>query len=206
MIPGPDNRGFATLAARLAGPTRRFILAALMLPLVAGLAAAPGEAAPSKGHVYLYRGLMNVFSLGMDDIAKQLRAQGIEATVYNHMSWPTVAEEIAAAHKSGKVRRVVIVGHSAGAAAVTSTTAELDRLGVPVHLAIGLDPLTSRKVSKNVRRYINYYVWGQPVSKGDGFKGNLQNVNLKGANVDHFNIDKDKAVQARIISAIRSAL
>src|SRR5580658_6728771 len=34
--------------------------------------------------VYLLRGFLNVFSLGMDDLARKLQADGIPATVTNH--------------------------------------------------------------------------------------------------------------------------
>jgi hypothetical protein len=35
-------------------------------------------------HVYLMRGLMNVFSLGMDQLAVLIARHGIEASVHNH--------------------------------------------------------------------------------------------------------------------------
>jgi hypothetical protein len=53
-------------------------------------AAAPAKAmkeiheAASRPHVYLMRGLMNVFSLGMDQLAAAIAGHGIEASVSNH--------------------------------------------------------------------------------------------------------------------------
>ena len=38
----------------------------------------------SRPHVYLMRGLLNIFSLGMDQLAAQIQSHGIDASVYNH--------------------------------------------------------------------------------------------------------------------------
>jgi hypothetical protein len=186
--------------------------AALALAVLLGLTvgASAQSAHQSRAHVYLFRGVMNVFSLGMDEIADQLQKQGIQATVYNHLSWSSVADEAAAAYKSGRVRTIILIGHSAGATAVTMAAEQLGRLGVPVKLAIGLDPLTHQTASGRVGRYINFYVGtgaGQTVAKGQQFTGTLQNVNVgKDPNIGHFTIDKDKGLQAKVISAVRSAL
>ena len=113
----------------------------LLLPFGAGPAlAAPNSAATaSTAHVYLLRGVLNIFSLGLDDIAAQLQAQGIPVTVANFASWSSLAEEAAAAYKSGRIKTIVLVGHSSGATALPDMVAKLDQLGAPVKLAIGLD-------------------------------------------------------------------
>ncbi len=185
----------------------------LALPLLLALtlgASAQGTSARGGVHVYLVRGLMNVFSLGMDEIASKLQAQGIHATVHNHMVWSSLADEAAAEYKSGKTRTIILVGHSAGAAAIASMATRLGQLGVPVKLAISLDPVTRQTVSGHVGRYVNYYVGngaGEPVSKGSKFSGSLQNVDVKSnPNLGHFNIDKDQALQQKVIRAIRAAL
>ena len=70
----------------------------LLLPIGANPARAvtnPASAA-STAHVYLLRGVLNIFSLGLDDIAAKLRAQGIPVTVANFASWSSLAEEAAA--------------------------------------------------------------------------------------------------------------
>src|ERR1700756_3761041 len=45
------------------------------------------SASKSRAHVYLLRGAFNVFSLGLDDIADNLRMQGINVTVHNYLVW-----------------------------------------------------------------------------------------------------------------------
>src|ERR1700680_849368 len=44
----------------------------------------PQSAPLGPPKVFLLRGLMNVFSLGMDDLAERIKADGIPATVTNH--------------------------------------------------------------------------------------------------------------------------
>jgi predicted esterase len=163
-----------------------------------------------RDHVYLLRGFANVFSLGMDQIATKLQHRGIDTTVDNYLSWPTLAEEAAAEYKSGRVRTIILVGHSSGAVAVTSMATRLSELGVPVKLAIGLDPTSHMTASGHVDRYVNYYIangFGDPVEKGRQFSGVLQNIDLEHmSDVSHFNIDKDGAVQGMVMRDIQAAL
>ena len=160
-------------------------------------------------HVYLLRGAFNIFSLGMDEIAEKLHRYGIYATVNNYLAWPSLAEEAAADYKAGRVRTIILVGHSSGATAVTEMAARLGELGVPVKLAIGLDPTSRETASGHVDRYVNYYIangLGTPVTKGKQFNGVLQNVDVeKNQELGHFNIDKNQALQQKVISEIRAA-
>ena len=57
-----------------------------LLLLVLPIGASTGNAgAPASGaHVYLLRGVLNIFSLGLDDIAAKLQQQGINVTVANY--------------------------------------------------------------------------------------------------------------------------
>jgi hypothetical protein len=184
--------------------------AALSLFLLASVIGVSGAQVTSSSHVYLLRGAFNVFSLGMDQIATRLQQQGIPTTVANYLSWPTLAEEAAEEYKTGRVRTIILVGHSSGAVAVTSMATRLGEVGVPVKLAIGLDPTSHVAVSGHVERYINYYIangFGDPVEKGPGFSGALQNVDLEHMpDVSHFNIEKNRAMQGKVIRDIQAAL
>jgi hypothetical protein len=184
--------------------------AALSFFLLASVLGVSGAQVASSSHVYLLRGAFNVFSLGMDQIATMLRQQGVATTVANYLSWPTLAEEAATEYKSGSVRTIILVGHSSGAVAVTSMATRLSELGVPVKLAIGLDPTSHVAVSGHVDHYINYYIangFGDPVEKGPGFSGVLQNVDLEHMpDVSHFNIEKNRVMQGKVIRDIQTAL
>jgi predicted esterase len=192
-------------------PLRVAALSLLMLALSIAVSLAQATLNPKpRDHVYLLRGFANVFSLGMDQIATRLEHQGIDTTVANYVSWPTLAEEAAAKYKSGRVRTIILVGHSSGAVAVTSMATRLSELGVPVKLAIGLDPTSHMTASGHVDRYINYYIangFGDRVDKGPQFSGVLQNVDLEHmSGVGHFNIEKDRAVQGMVMRDIQAAL
>jgi hypothetical protein len=178
-------------------------LALLLLPLVGN----PANAAPaaSDAHVYLLRGVLNIFSLGLDDIAARLQQQGINATVANYLSWESLADEAAAEYRSGRIRTIVLVGHSSGATVLPDMAARLDQLGAPVKLAIGLDSVFQTSVAGHVGRYLNFYVAngaGTQVAKSRQFHGALENVDVGGMGVGHLTIDKNLAMQQRVISAI----
>lgn len=192
-------------------PLQVAALSLLMLALSIAVSLAQATLNPKpRDHVYLLRGFANVFSLGMDQIATRLQHQGIDTTVDNYLSWPALAEEAAAEYKSGRVRTIILVGHSSGAVAVTSMATRLSELGVPVKLAIGLDPTSHMTASGHVDRYINYYIangFGDRVDKGPQFSGVLQNVDLEHmSGVGHFNIEKDRAVQGMVMRDIQAAL
>ena len=119
--------------------------------MMAGFGARPGMAQP-RAHVYLLRGLMNIFSLGMDTLAEKIQRHGIYATVHNHTEWETLAEQAAAAYRAGKEGPIIIVGHSLGADAVMQMSAYLGRKGVPVALAVPFDARGSYATSSNVGR------------------------------------------------------
>jgi len=177
----------------------------LMLPLGAspGTAAAPAAAAGT--HVYLLRGVLNIFSLGMDQIAAKLQAQGINATVANYLSWASLADEAAAEYRSGRTKTIILVGHSSGATALPDMVARLDHLGAPVKLAIGLDSVFRTSLTGRVGRYINFYVAngnGEPVARTSQFRGELENVDVGRLGMAHLTIDKSEVMQQKVISAI----
>ncbi len=204
----------SSLPGQVVQALRAAALTLLLLGVSLGVSAA-GKAAPAaaprpQNHVYLLRGAFNIFSLGMDEIASRVERMGVATTVTNYLGWESLADEAAAAYKSGRIKNIILVGHSSGATAVTEMAARLGQLGVPVKLAIGLDPTTHMTATGNVARYVNYYVaggLGTSVDKGKQFTGNLSNVDLeRNHNIGHFNIDKSRAVQDLVIRDIRAAL
>jgi hypothetical protein len=182
-------------------------LSVMVLSTGAPVAAAPAAAAhASTAHVYLLRGVLNIFSMGLDGIAAKLQAQGIPVTVTNYLGWASLAEEAAADYKSGKVRTIILVGHSSGATVLPDMVARLDQLGAPVKLAIGLDSVFRTSLHGRVGRYINFYIAngnGEPVKPTSGLHGTLENVNVQSVpGVGHLNIEKNEIMQRKVISAI----
>jgi len=179
----------------------------VLLLLISPITLSPGNAAaPASGtHVYLLRGVLNIFSLGLDEIAAKLQQQGINATVANYLSWSSLADEAAAEYKSGRTKTIILVGHSSGATALPDMVARLDRLGAPVKLAIGLDSVFRTSLSGRVGRYINFYVAngnGEPVAKTRQLHGELENVDVGRLGMGHLTIDKSEIMQRKVISAI----
>jgi hypothetical protein len=178
----------------------------LALPVGAAANAATPASATTGAHVYLLRGVLNVFSLGLDEIASKLAAQGIPTTVVNYLSWSSLADEAAAEYRSGRVRTIILVGHSSGATVLPDMVARLDQLGAPVKLAIGLDSVFRTSLSGRVGKYINFYIAngnGEPVAPTRQLQGSLENVNVQSVpGVGHVTIDKNEIIQRKVISAI----
>jgi thioesterase domain-containing protein len=160
--------------------------------------------AQPRAHVYLLRGLMNVFSLGMDTLAEKIQRHGIFATVHNHTEWETLADQAAAAYRAGKEGPIIIVGHSLGADAVMQMSAYLGRKGVPVALAVPFDARGSYATSSNVGRLLNLTHAGYGyMSRGAGFHGSLSNMDVSSdRNIDHLNIDKSARLHTQVLAAI----
>ncbi|MDU6241246.1 MAG: hypothetical protein E6614_20195, partial [Bradyrhizobium sp.] len=146
-----------------------------------------------------------------DDIAAKLDAQGIPNTVANFVSWSSLADEAAAAYRAGRIKTIILVGHSSGATALPDMINKLGQLGVPVKLAIGLDSVFKTKlVGGNAERYINFYIAsgaGEPVRRDDGFHGKLENVDVQSVpGVGHITIEKNRIMQQKVLGAIDSVV
>jgi len=165
----------------------------------AGLASRDGAA--SRPHVYLMRGLLNIFSLGMDQLAVQIERHGIDASVYNHTLADGVVNEIVTKYRAGDHGPYILVGHSLGADAVMTMAQRLNGLGVPVALVVPVDGTGSYLAPKNVACVLNLtqrdYAYMRP---GAGFHGMLNNVDFSGdPGIDHLTIDKSPRVQAQAL-------
>jgi hypothetical protein len=213
MKPSHADTGFLRCSPVLDRARRpRLHVLAIAVLLLLPISAPPASAAPNSAsaaataHVYLLRGVLNIFSLGLDDIAAQLRAQGIPVTVANFASWSSLADEAAAGYRSGRIKTIILVGHSSGATALPDMVAKLDQLGAPVKLAIGLDSVFRTKLSGRVGRYINFYIAngaGEPVATSGQFQGKLENINVQDVpGVGHMSIEKNQIMQRKVISEI----
>jgi hypothetical protein len=84
-------------------------LFALAVGTVAAFAANPDREQP-RAHVYLLRGLMNIFSLGMDTLADELKGHDVYATVQSYSEWQILADQAAADYKAGKEAPLILIG------------------------------------------------------------------------------------------------
>jgi len=176
------------------------VLAVALLRCDGALAAEP--------RVLLLRGWLSVFSGGLDRLADELRAMGIDAEVRRHLYWTTAVSEILRDRAAGKIGPLILVGHSQGGNDAIEIARALQISHVPVDLVVTLAPYMPKPVPANVGRAINYYQgggWGSPLTPDAGFRGKLSNFDLAGdPSIFHFNIDKNDRIQAEILREIGS--
>lgn len=198
--PNRRRRWFAGLAL-----SSLILSAAAATPIAAK---EPGhEAAAAHARVYLMRGLMNIFSLGMDQLAAAIARHGIAASVYNHAQADEIANQIAARYRAGDHGPIILIGHSLGADAVMQMAQSLNRNDVPVALVIPFDGTGSYAAPKNVACVLNLTQRNYAYMRaGAGFHGKLSNVNVSGdAGIDHFTIDKSPQLQAYALKSVLQA-
>ncbi len=162
--------------------------------------------AAEQPRVLLLRGWFGVFSTGLDTIAKELKAKGIDAEVAGHLAWSSAVEDILKARAAGKSGPLVLVGHSQGANNVIDMARELEKHNVPVDLLVTLAPFMQEPVPANVLHAINYYQapgWGAPLEAAPGFHGKLDNVDMASdLTVFHITIDKSTKIQNEIAGEV----
>jgi hypothetical protein len=184
------------------------LLASLtLLPAGAQSAARNSQHEVSRPHVYLMRGLMNIFSLGMDELAAKIARHGISAEVYNHTQADIIVSEIATNYRAGNHGPIILIGHSLGADAVMMMAQSLNQKGVPVSLVIPFDGTGSYAAPRNVACVLNLtqreYAY---MRAGAGFHGKLSNVDVSNdASIDHFTIDKSPRLQSYALNSVLQA-
>lgn len=187
---------------------RRFaVIGALAALLLVPFGSSPSMA-QSRAHVYLLRGLMNIFSLGMDDLAEKIQKRGVYATVHNHSEWQSLADSAAAAYKAGREGPIILIGHSLGADAVMMMAQYLERKGIPIALVVPFDGTQSFSTPKNVQRLVNItqrdYAY---MRKGSGFKGSLFNMDVSSdQSIGHISIDKSPRLHAQVVGYVLAAV
>jgi hypothetical protein len=160
--------------------------------------------------VILLRGWFGVFSTGLDGLAEELKAKGINAEVAGHLSWTKAVSEILRERAAGKTGPLILVGHSQGANNVIDMARALEPQKVPVDLLVTLAPFLQSPVPANVLRAVDYYQspgWGAPLKADAGFHGTIANNDVAGDwTITHISIDKSTKVQADITREIEAVL
>jgi hypothetical protein len=163
----------------------------------------PQAQGPAK--VYLLRGFLNIFSLGMDDLAAKLQADGISATVMNHADADFVASQIMTEYNAGEHGPFVLIGHSLGADAIVEVADALARYNIPVALVVLFDGTEPHQIPPNVAAAINYTKHFM-IAPASGSRGSVSNVDLSGdASIDHLSIDTVPSLQAQTLNYVLQA-
>lgn len=159
--------------------------------------------AQAATHIYLLKGLANVFSTGLDTLSDELTKRGYQPEVSNHIEYESLADEAARKQKADK-GAIIIIGHSLGADAAVSMAELLKTKGAKVLLLVTFGPDDQRQAPSNVAHVMNFNFGENNITKGPGFKGTIKNVNLIGhEGINHFNVEKIESLHAAVIAEIQ---
>jgi len=201
MVSKPDN-----LHSKIM--TRRSLLFAGAALVLYGSAAQAAPKTPSRkspqADVYLLRGFGDIFSTGIDEIGRQLQANGVDAHVEGHQAWRFVLNRILADQRNNPRAPVVLIGHSLGANAVIDIAASLEKKGIQGAYMATFAATAPAPLPGNIRRVVNFYFkqdgWGLPLTPGPRFRGSLDNRDFSGMkDIGHFNIEKQRPLQNEVV-------
>lgn len=160
-----------------------------------------------SGEVYMMRGLANVFSRGIDEMAEALRERGVDASNFSYTQWQEIADDIIRRSQGKKLSfPIIIIGHSLGANESSKFANYLGEHGVKVARIVTFDPVENGVVGKNIGKVTNYYLpksEGNQIVASDDFTGEVENIDVSN-NVDitHTNIEKNQTFQEKIIDNV----
>lgn len=182
----------------------------------------PKSSQPLVGNAYLQRGLIGLFSGGIDSLTEEISKDGIDAHVWQEDQHEETAKTVAAVYSKYRNDHepIILIGHSLGADDSIIVARALDEVNVPVDMLITIDATRPPKVPKNVKVCYNYYqpsifdgtgiLRGIPLETDPGFTGKLYNMNVRAEyknllewDTNHVNIDKNKKIHADIIEKMK---
>ena len=177
----------------------------LVAVVFAGLTASSANA--HAAHIYLLKGLANIFSTGLDVLHDELVQRGFHnSTVESYTDYDSLAVEAATLEKKGQ-GPIIIIGHSLGANAAILMAQKMNALHAPVALIVSFGPTLNVAVPSNVERCVNYYTGDFAIRRGSGFKGTLTNVDFTSdPDINHLNIEKVESLHRIVIAKIQAIL
>lgn len=199
-------------------------LGALLLILLSGTVPSRADSGPPRGTVLLVRGVMTIFSLGLDDLAAKLPCHELEVQVVPTSWSPHATRHIAQRYMRGELDGpLVLIGHSLGGDMLPGLARQLGASGQVVDLMIMIDATNPSDVPMNVRRCVNLYqsnfspTWfrvfrGVPI-RATNPATQLVNVDIRqfpeiqeAATLHHFNIEASDWVHQVVICEIQHLL
>ncbi len=189
------------LAATLAGPAGAQPAGMPPIPVPA-----PHQDAEVAGHIYVFRGFADVFSIGMDDLAMKLANAGYDTTLGSYVDWMPTAEEALRRYRADPARaRIAIIGHSFGANAGLAMAAWLGLSSVPVDLLVTYDPTFALiSVTGNVRYTLNFYA-GPPLGYALVSRPGAPVENVDRSELSHVEVAKAAELHERTMAAVATA-
>jgi len=163
----------------------------------------------THGRVIVLRGLANVFSRGMDKLAKDFKALGIPVLLSNHSRWQMIAADLIKEYKANpkETAPIILIGHSLGGDASIVMSNWLAQNGVPVRFVVIFDAVAqTHPIIGGVQEVLNFYKpkgYGQEVKAAASFRGEIRNVDLTDRkDINHVNIDEDPVLQAEVTADV----
>jgi pimeloyl-ACP methyl ester carboxylesterase len=173
----------------------------------------PAAGAYPVGRVIVLRGLANVFSRGMDAIAKDLKARGVNVNLQNHSRWQSISAQLIADYRADpkQIAPIILIGHSLGGDAAIVMANWLIQNRVPVRMVVVFDAVGQiHPIDAGVEEVVNFYKpkgYGKEVKASANFSGMINNVDLTDrTDIDHLNIDKDPVIQQEVIASVMKIL
>jgi hypothetical protein len=163
----------------------------------------------THGRVIVLRGLANVFSRGMDKLAKDLKALGVPVMLSNHSRWQTISAKLIEEYRADpkETAPVILIGHSLGGDASIVMSNWLAQNGVPVRFVVIFDAVAqTHPITGGVEEVLNFYKpkgYGQEVKAAPSFRGEIRNVDLtERKDINHVNIDEDPILQSEVTADV----
>ncbi len=148
-----------------------------------------------QGHVFLMRGFLGIFSLGIDTMADYLNAHHIvRAAALDYYRRPQFVNTLVADSDRGILKGpLILCGHSWGADEQIRAARALGAHGVKVQLLLLIDPITPPLIPPNVERCVDIYkswgwtgwplCWGASVQVQNADRTQLTDTDLRYARV-----------------------
>jgi hypothetical protein len=110
-----------------------------------------------SGRVYLIRGLLNIYSLGMDSLARKLREDRVDARVSPWMSHVDLSRHLIKTYREGNREPICLIGHSQGVDHALSVARALQKENMNVHLMVSIEEWISHEIPSNVDRVVTIH-------------------------------------------------
>lgn len=172
-----------------------------------------------KPHVYAMRGLLGVFSTGMDTLVDKINHKlHYPAVALSHLESKKLIDHIIRQKQQQKLNGpIILVGHSYGADSIVDVAQQLEHAQIPVQMLIPIDNTASKTIPANVKKVVHVHSGASAFSQmlfgwGRAFKVDQKRTKLLEVNtskraafkqVNHFNIDEHQEIINYLLKTIK---
>jgi alpha-beta hydrolase superfamily lysophospholipase len=168
----------------------------------------------------LVRGVLTVFSLGLDDLAQELQQQDLDVQVVPAALATPAVERMARQYADGELDGpLVLIGHSLGGDLLPRLAQRLAAYGLTVDLMVMIDSTHPSDSPENVLRCVNLYqsnpspAWfrglhGAPI-RATNPATQLANIDIRqlpeqdeAAGLNHFNIEASRWIHRMVVREV----